>query len=156
MFVISVLCVIPITVYAQSPESSKAIIVDGTDFSVQYQMSGGKLLSAIPDPDAASLILSVQMDNAGILSITLPRNLIDSKIGEQDDIYFVLIDADEANFTESVTQTDRTITILIPAGSDQIEIIGTKVVPEFPFGIIIMFISMSAISYLTKFKTLAV
>lgn len=155
MFVISVLFVIPIIAYAQAPESSKAIIVDGTDFSVHYQMSGGKLLSAIPDPDAASLILSVQMDDAGILSITLPRDLIDSKIGEQDDIYFVLIDADEADFTEAVTQTDRTLTILIPAGSDQIEIIGTKVVPEFPFAIIIMIISLSAIIYATKFKILA-
>jgi hypothetical protein len=152
-FVISMLVFVPITAFAQPvTASSKAILVDGTEFSVNYKITGGQLLGAFPDTDAMSLILSVQMSSAGELEIVLPRNLIDSKIGEEDDIYFVLIDADEVDFTEVKTQDTRTLTIPIPEGSDEIEIIGTKVVPEFPFVILIMIVSVSGIIFVTRFK----
>lgn len=150
----SILILIPLTAYSQTvPTSSKALLVDGTNLSVHYKISGGELLGAIPDTDAMSLILSVQMTDAGQLEITLPRELIDSKIGQEDDIYFVLVDADEVDFSETKTQTDRTLTISIPAGSDEVEIIGTKVIPEFPLAIAIMIVSMISIVFVTKFKT---
>ncbi len=153
MLVISILVLVPITAFAQPvTASSKAILVDGTEFSVNYKMTGGQLLGAFPDTDAMSLILSVQMTSAGELEIILPRNLIDSKIGEEDDIYFVLIDADEVDFTEIKTQDSRTLTISIPEGSDEIEIIGTKVVPEFPFVALIMGISMIGIIFAARLK----
>ncbi len=153
MLVISILVLVPITAFAQPvTASSKAILVDGTEFSVNYKMTGGQLLGAFPDTDAMSLILSVQMTSPGELEIILPRNLIDSKIGEEDDIYFVLIDADEVDFTEIKTQDSRTLTISIPEGSDEIEIIGTKVVPEFPFVALIMGISMIGIIFAARLK----
>ena len=153
LLVISALVLVPITAYAQPvTASSKAILVDGTEFSVNYKITGGQLLGAFPDTDAMSLILSIQMTDAGELEIILPRNLIDSKIGDEDDIYFVLIDADEVEFTEVKTQDFRTLTIPIPAGSDEIEIIGTKVVPEFPFVALIMGIAMIGIIFAARLK----
>ena len=51
--------------------------------------------------------------------------------GEDDD-FFVLIDGEEVDFDETATSsTDRTLTIAFPAGAEEIEIIGTFVVPEF-------------------------
>jgi predicted secreted protein with PEFG-CTERM motif len=107
------------------------VAVSGTDFMVGYQITGGKLISITPDVDANSLIIAIDATDDGQLTITLPRDLIDALIGEEDDEYFVLVDGEEVDFDETKTSTDRTLTIAFPAGAEEIEIIGTFVVPEF-------------------------
>ncbi len=105
--------------------------MDTTDFMVGYQITGGNLISIKPDLDANSLIIAIDAFDDGQLTITLPRELIDAKIGDEDDDYFVLVDGEEVSFDETTTSTDRTLTISFPAGAEEIEIIGTMVVPEF-------------------------
>jgi predicted secreted protein with PEFG-CTERM motif len=109
------------------------IKVSDTDFTVNYQITGGKLVSITPDTNASSLMIAIVADQDGSLTITLPRTLIDSKKidSDEDDDFFVLIDAEEADFKETTTDTDRTLTIQFPAGAEEIEIIGTFVIPEF-------------------------
>ena len=106
--------------------------VEGTDFMVGYEITGGKLISITPDVDANSLIIAIDAFDDGQLTITLPRELIDSLTpnGDDDD-YFVLVDGEEVDFDETTTSTDRTLVISFPAGAEEIEIIGTFVVPEF-------------------------
>jgi predicted secreted protein with PEFG-CTERM motif len=105
--------------------------VDTTDFTVGYEITGGKLISISPDVEANSLIIKIDAINDGQLTITLPRDLIGALIGEEDDDFFVLVDGEEVDFDETKTPTDRTLTIEFPAGAEEIEIIGTYVVPEF-------------------------
>ncbi len=81
--------------------------------------------------DANSLIIGISTTGDGQLTITLPRGLIDATIGSEDDDFFVLVDGEEVDFEEIATSTDRTLTIQFPAGAEEIEIIGTMVVPEF-------------------------
>ena len=107
------------------------VSVSGTDFMVAYEITGGKLISITPDVDANSLIIAIDATNDGQLTITLPRELIDAKIGDEDDDFFVLVDGEEVDFDETMTSTDRTLVISFPAGAEEIEIIGTHVVPEF-------------------------
>ena len=63
--------------------------------------------------------------------VKLPRNIIDSKFEGNDDDFFVLIDGLDSEFKEGKTLTERTLTIPFPEGSEEVEIIGTSVVPEF-------------------------
>ena len=105
--------------------------VPGTDFIVDYVILGGNLISTSPDVDADSLIIAINAKDDGQLTITLPRGLIDAKIGDSDDDFFVLVDGDEVDFKETTTSIDRTLEISFPANSKEIEIIGTFVVPEF-------------------------
>ncbi len=111
--------------------SDNLIAVEGTDFMVGYEITGGKLISITPDLDANSLIIKIDAFDDGQLTITLPRELIDAKIGDEDDDYFVLVDGEEVDFDETTTSIDRTLVISFPAGAEEIEIIGTHVVPEF-------------------------
>jgi len=111
--------------------SGPTMAVSGTDFKVGYTITGGKLLSITPDVESNSLVIAIDATSDGSLTITLPRALIDAKIGSDDDAFFVLVDGEEVDFDESKTDTDRTLTIQFPAGAEEIEIIGTKVVPEF-------------------------
>ena len=82
--------------------------------------------------DASSLILEVDATDNGSLTITLPRDVIDSTSNDADDEFFVIIDGEEVTFEETQTSdTERILTIAFPAGAEEIEIFGTFVVPEF-------------------------
>ena len=113
------------------PTGPTLVQVEGTDFMIGYTITGGKLISITPDVDSNSLIIAIDATDDGQLTITLPRELIDAKIGEEDDDYFVLVDGEEVDFDETTTSIDRTLVIAFPAGAEEIEIIGTHVVPEF-------------------------
>jgi predicted secreted protein with PEFG-CTERM motif len=109
------------------------IKVEGTDFEIGYKITGGKLISITPDVNANSLIIAIDATNDGLLTITLPRELIDATLDNgQDDVFFVLVDGEEVTAIEtSTSSTDRTLEIPFYAGAEEIEIIGTHVVPEF-------------------------
>jgi len=103
------------------------IAVSGTNFKVGYQITNGKLITITPDADAKSLIITIDVRDDGILAITLPRALIDSKYGSVDDDFFVLVDNEQVNYLETTTSVDRDLVISFPAGVEEIEIIGTFV-----------------------------
>ena len=68
----------------------------------------------------------------GSLTIVIPRSIADATLHDgSDDQYFVLVDGEEREFQEVVTDDHRTLTIEFDAGAEQIEIIGTWVIPEF-------------------------
>ena len=123
------------------------IPVDGTNLSVLYTITNGKVLDIKADTQSKSLIVSIQTTGDGVLTITLPRALIDAQANGQDDQYFVLNDGQEASFQEiNKTSTDRTLSIPFTDGTQQIEIIGTQIVPEFgPIAALVLVIAIVSI-----------
>ena len=62
----------------------------------------------------------------GILEISIPRDLLDAKFQQQDDIFFVIVEGFETEYVEITNGADsRTILIPFFLGDTQIEIIGT-------------------------------
>ena len=141
-----------------TPKPSTTVKVDRTDFVLSYTIKGGSVLSVTPDDEANSLVVAIKTTSDGVLMITLPRALIDAKINEQDDNFFVLIDGEEVEFEETTTDTDRTLTIAFPDGAEEIEIIGSFVVPEFgtiaALILAIAIISIIAVSAKTRLSIL--
>ena len=113
--------------------NGNTIPVDGTNLSVKYSITNGKVLGIKADMQSKSLIVSIQTTGDGVLTVTLPRALINATLPNgQDDKYYVLVDGQEADFQEtSTTTTDRTLSIPFTDGTQEIEIIGTQIVPEF-------------------------
>ena len=105
-------------------------IQDSTDL-ISYEITNGKVINAIPDMDAVSLIVHIQSTDDGTITLTIPRSVLDATINNGDDEFFVLVDGEEVDFEEIITSTDRTLTINFLAGTEEIEIIGTFVIPEF-------------------------
>ncbi len=105
-------------------------IQDSTDL-ILYEITNGKITNVIPDLDAVSLLIDIEAIDDGSITLTIPRSVLDSTINDNDDEFFVLVDGEEVDFEEITTSTDRTLTIEFLAGSEQIEIIGTFVIPEF-------------------------
>jgi len=106
--------------------------VDVGGFQVGYEITGGTIDGIQEDFDANSLIISITATDDGTLTIILPRAVIDTKLNGDDDVFFVLIDGEEVDADEiETTDSHRTLRIDFSAGSEEIEIIGTFVIPEF-------------------------
>ncbi len=113
------------------PSGTTGPSIDVEGYPVGYSITGGSILSITADVDANSLIIEISTTSDGELTIILPRALIDAKFNGDDDEFFVLVDAEEMDFDETKTDTHRTLTIAFFDGSEEIEIIGTFVIPEF-------------------------
>jgi predicted secreted protein with PEFG-CTERM motif len=132
---------------ASGGQAGNTIKVDGTDLSVKYSITNGKVLGIKADTQSKSLIVSIQTAGDGVLTVTLPRGLIDAKVGVQDSHFYVISDGQEADFQEmSQTTTDRTLSIPFTDGTEEIEIIGTQIIPEFgPIAALVLAIAIVSI-----------
>ncbi len=93
-----------------------------------YAIRGGEILGFEIDTENTSLIISLKPRASGELIITLPRSLIDAKIGSEYIDFVVLIDGLEFYFIEETsTSYSRTITIPFERFNSEIKIIGTQV-----------------------------
>ncbi|MGI0023259.1 MAG: matrixin family metalloprotease [Nitrososphaeraceae archaeon] len=119
------------------------INVEDTDFAPIYIIQGGGVTEMTIDTCIKSLTIQVQPNVDGILTISLPRGLIDAKTdGGDDDVFFVLRDGKEIDFEEAKSPTQRTLTIPFTSRTDNIEIIGTQIVPEFPVALLTLVIAL--------------
>ena len=125
-------------------ESTKSIEKQ-VEFRADSSITGGKVVSITPDTQVNSVIVAIDATENGILTVTFPREVMDATINGEDDEFFVLVDGEEVDFEEKKTSKDRTLMIQFPAGSEEIEIIGTFVVPEFGT-IAIMILAVAIIS----------
>ena len=121
-------------VVSANPETDSRV-----DVKLQNEISGGKVSRMIADGNTKSVIIELNSTEQGHITITLPRDVIDSKSGSNDDDFFVLVDGEETNFNETKTSSDRTVSVDFPAGAEEIEIIGTFAVPEFATISVIIF-----------------
>ncbi len=130
---------------------SKGALIETTDsfevdagsygtFDVDYTVRGATIKDMIVDSEILAIIVILETDDDGSITLQLPRESIDAKkAGDLDDKYIILIDGAEVAYREITTNSEsRTITIEFEEGDSDIEIIGTFVVPEF--GNIVMII----------------
>jgi len=93
-----------------------------------YDIRRGEVLGFEIDPETGSLIISIKARTNGELTITLPRDLIDAKIGSVDSDFIVLMDNLETIFfDETITSSDRTLIIPFGGFNSEITIVGTQV-----------------------------
>ena len=114
-----------------STVTATTVTVQDSNDLMYYEITNGKIINIIPDMDAKSLLIYIETTDNGSITLTIPRSVLDATIDGEDDEFFVLVDGEEVDFEEITTSTDRTLTIEFLAGAEQIEIIGTFVIPEF-------------------------
>ena len=92
-----------------------------------YDIRGGTVIDFEIDPETTSLIIELDARARGELIITLPRNLIDAKIGSQDSNFEIFVSGLKLNsFDETITSFDRTVTIPFKRGNSELIITGTQ------------------------------
>ena len=116
-----------------SPETTDIFEVDagssGT-FDVNYSIRGGSVKNMVIDSEEFALVIIVETDDDGSITIELPRESIDAKKRyDYDDTFIINIDGREVPYREVSTSVDsRTISIEFEEGDTDIKIIGTFVI----------------------------
>jgi len=110
-------------VYAESI----SVDIDDASFDISYTTTGMTIIGIESDTESISLIFSVDVtDLNGNLDVTLDRSFFDSVYDDIDHDFFILADGDEAVFGETETNTQsRTLSITVPSGTEDLEIIGS-------------------------------
>ena len=118
-----------------------------------YKITGGQVLKIIPDTDSISLIIQIETFSDGDLLITLPKTVIDTSEGD----FFVLVDGEETVFYAEQTPDSWTLRIPFYNGSEEIEIVGTFVIPEFgTIAAIILAVAITSIILLSAKTKLSI
>ena len=91
------------------------------DACTSYDISGGHVISATVNTNDNSVIINIDADDDGTLTISPSEST-------QNGIFMVLVDGEESDDAEI---NGNTVTVPFFAGAEQIEIIGTFVIPEF-------------------------
>ena len=106
---------------------TSSVNVGDISYDVEYSGDGVLVNGITADLDFVSLILDVSVsDNPGTLEITLERSFFDSKYQGVDDDFIILADGEEPKYSEIQTNSQsRTLSLELPAGTDEVEIIGS-------------------------------
>lgn len=136
----------------QPPTEPFSLEIEGQTYEIEYEITGGTVESMSADVDAKTILVTINSTSDGVLSIELPRTIIDA-----DDELSVMIDGEAdaprcailhgtsiATVDESATDESRVLDIDFSQGSSEIEITGTFLVPEF--GIIPAIMLASAVA----------
>ena len=86
-----------------------------------YDISGGHVISATVNTNDNSFIINIDADDDGTLTIS-------PSTSTQKGIFMVLVDGEESDDAEI---NGNTVIVPFNAGTEEIEIIGTFVIPEF-------------------------
>jgi len=97
------------------------------DHELGYELTGAKIIRITPDTEMKSLIFEIETYSDGELRITLPKDVIDT----DEEGFFILVDGIETNHEAVSNLENWSFVIPFSYGSEEIEIIGTFVIPEF-------------------------
>jgi predicted secreted protein with PEFG-CTERM motif len=120
-------------------EKNYQLSVDENTFDVKYDFNGDVIAMAI-DTETISLLIGTENVKDTQFQITLPKELIRA----DNNAFAVLVNGDEVEYT-TTSGEDVVLTFFVPEFTEEIEIIGTYVVPEFPLGAILVFGSIFGI-----------
>jgi len=115
---------------------SYQLTVDENSFEINYSTTG-KVIAMEIDKELFSLLIGLEnVEIDSILEIEFTHELISAENNE----FAVLVNGYEVDYELSTTDLGSKLTIPIFADTEEIEIIGTNVVPEFPLGILMVLV----------------
>ncbi len=132
----------------EEPEQEMASVeIEGQSYDIPFEVTGGSLQSVDADVESKSLLFTISSNASGVLTLWLPTEVIDA-----DEDFSVFIDGASANFTElAPTANARVLEIEFDEGAQEIEIMGTTIVPEFgSLALIVASISIVGVILATK------
>ena len=107
-------------------DNSQSLMLE--DYELDYGLTGAKIIRITPDFEMKSLIIEIETYSDGELRITLPKDVIDT---DDPEGFFVLVDGERVNHDATSNIENWSFVIPFSYGSEEIEVIGTYVIPEF-------------------------
>ena len=140
-------------IFAQTPSDESTLEyvleIDEHTYSISYVLNADIIAMEI-DPESRSLLIGLDKTYDSQFFIDLEHELINAQNNE----FVILVDGEEVDYKMTSDSDSSTFEFFVPIGSEEVEIIGTNVIPEFPVGAIFVFVVMiSVIMIFAKAKT---
>ena len=158
LFLLLLLLFIPLSAFAESHPEYQGIenpieymlAIDEHLYSIPYNVDSQILEMAI-DSELNSLLIGLENTKDSVFVIDLQHEIISA---ENND-FAILVNGYEVDY-EIVSDSDSsTFSFFVPEFTEEVEIIGTHVIPEFPFGVILVFALMiTIVTVFSKSKNL--
>lgn len=109
------------------------LLIDGEfEHEIEYEISGGSLVSLTGDSETATVTATINANSAGSLTLMFPRDVFDAVDTDGGDLDFIVfVDELETVPDDDFGDDVRTVTVDFEEGSEQIDYVGTMLVPEF-------------------------
>ncbi len=131
-----------------SNPSEYVLEIGDHEYSISYTVNANVIAMAI-DPESKSLLIGLDKTYDSQFFIGIEHDLINA---ENND-FIILVDGEEVDYQITSDSERSAFEFFVPIGSEEVEIIGTHVIPEFPIGAIFGFLVMiSAVMLFTKMK----
>jgi len=105
--------------------------IDDHYFLIPYEVNA-KLLSMDIDKEQTSLLIGLLDTKDSIFKIDLPHEMIN----DSNNDFTILVDGIETDYDVVSDSDSSSFSFFVPEFSEEVEIIGTHVIPEFPLGAI--------------------
>ena len=116
-------------------ETEKVFRFDGGEsgiLEINYKIFDGKIDDIFIEPKILGMVIKIDGEKNGKLIIELPREYIDAKSENSDIDFIIILNNRQINYEEvNIAEKSRSIKIDFEEGKNTIEVIGTKVIPEF-------------------------
>ena len=115
---------------------------NAASFPIYYLSDSADIADVNVDVESKTLTLTLERDELqqeGSIQLVLPKDVIDvesdpNQVEPGDPTALVVIvDGNRIQYEQYVVGNERVLTIPLSVGADTVEIIGTKIVPEFPY-----------------------
>ena len=131
-----------------SNSSNYVLEIDEHVYSISYAVNADIVAMEI-DPESKSLLIGLENTFDSQFFIGLENELINAPNNE----FLILVDGEEVDYEITSDSDSSTFEFFVPVGSEEVEIIGTNVIPEFPVGTIFGFaVMISVIMIFAKVK----
>ena len=140
-FLILPLLIFTTPIFAQTPSDESTLEyvleIDEHTYSISYVINADIIAMEI-DPESRSLLIGLDKTYDSQFFIDLEHELINAQNNE----FVILVDGEEVDYKITSDSDSSTFEFFVPIGSEEVEIIGTNVIPEFPVGAIFGFVVM--------------
>jgi len=114
--------------------SQYSLDIDTHNYSISYDVNADVIAMGI-DPESKSLLIGVKNTHDSKFLINLKHEMINAVNND----FLILVDGQETDYDVISDSDSSTFAFYVPAGTEEIEIIGTFVIPEFPIGSIFVY-----------------
>ena len=127
-------------------EQTYDLVIDEHSFELKYELNGDVIAMAL-DQELTSLLIGIENTKDSTFTIDLPNEMIRSV----DNAFAVLVNGLEVDYEIVSDNNSSHLEFFVPSGTEEIEIIGTFVIPEFPFGLVLIFGTiMTVVCFVTR------
>jgi len=137
------------TAFDESITPSQYVLkFDDHQYDISYVVKADVIAMAI-DPEAKSLLVGLENTYDSTFTISINHELISAPNNE----FVILVDGQDVDYDITDNSDGYLFTFFVPTGTQEVEIIGTSVIPEFPIGAIFGLVFMvSFVVVFTKFR----